>query len=51
MKNTKVTFKIATQPNADNFTLAVRPAMVTREREMISIRTRWLRVGVEMVLN
>ena len=29
MKNTKVTFKIATQPNADNFTLAIYAAMVT----------------------
>ena len=40
MKNTKVTVKIATQPNADNFTLAIYAAMVTREREMISIRTK-----------
>ena len=35
MKNTKVTFKIATQPNADNFTLSIYASMVTREREMI----------------
>lgn len=40
MKNTKVNFKVATQPNADNFTLAIYAAMVMREREMISIRTK-----------
>ena len=40
MKSTKVSFKIATQPNADNFTLAIYSAMVMKEREMISIRTK-----------
>lgn len=40
MKNTKVSFKVATQPNADNFVLAIYAAMVMKEREMISIRTK-----------
>ena len=40
MKNPKVNFKVATQPNADNFTLAIYSAIAMKEREMISIRTR-----------
>ena len=40
MKNPKVSFKVATQPNADNFTLAIYAAISMKEREMISIRTR-----------
>ena len=40
MKNPKVKFKIATQPNADNFTIAIYAAIGMKEREMISIRTR-----------
>ena len=40
MKSKKVSFKIATQPNADNFVIAIYAAMVTKEREMISIRTK-----------
>ena len=40
MKSRKVSFKIATQPNADNFILAIYAAMVMKEREMISIRTK-----------
>ena len=40
MKNPKVNFKVATQPNADNFTLAIYSAIAMKEREMIYIRTR-----------
>ena len=40
MKNPKVSFKVATQPNAENFTLAIYAAIGMKEREMISIRTR-----------
>ena len=40
MKNPKVSFKVATQPNADNFTLAIYAAIRMKERELISIRTK-----------
>ena len=40
MKNPKVSFKVATQPNADNFTLAIYAAIGMKERELISIRTK-----------
>ena len=40
MKNTKVDFKIATNPHADNFTIAIHAALVFKERELISIRTK-----------
>ena len=40
MKNSKINFKVATHPNADNFTLAIYAVMNQRERELISIRTK-----------
>ena len=40
MKSTKVTFRIATMPTADNFIIAIYAAMVQKDREMISIRTK-----------
>ena len=40
MKNPKINFKVATHPNADNFTLAIYATMNMRERELISIRTK-----------
>ena len=40
MKNTKVKFKIATQPNADNFMIAIYAAMVMKDRQEIARRTK-----------
>jgi len=40
MKSTKVRFRIATMPTADNFILSIYAAMVQKDREMISIRTK-----------
>jgi len=40
MKSSDVKFRIATQPHADNFTLAIYAALASRERELISIRTK-----------
>ena len=40
MKSTKVKFRIATMPTADNFIIAIYAAMVQKDREMISIRTK-----------
>ena len=40
MKSNKVRFRIATMPTADNFIIAIYAAMVQKDREMISIRTK-----------
>ena len=40
MKSNKVKFRIATMPTADNFIIAIYAAMVQKDREMISIRTK-----------
>ena len=40
MKNTKVKFRIATNPSADNFMIAIYAAMVMKDREEIARRTK-----------
>ena len=40
MKNTKVRFRIATNPSADNFMIAIYAAMVMKDREEIARRTK-----------
>ena len=40
MKSNKVKFRIATMPTADNFIISIYAAMVQKDREMISIRTK-----------
>ena len=40
MKSNKVKFRIASMPTADNFIIAIYAAMVQKDREMISIRTK-----------
>ena len=40
MKNSKVQFRIATNPNADEFTIGIYAVMGLKERQMIGIRTK-----------
>ena len=40
MKNNRVKFRIATNPNADEFSIAIYAAMALQERKMISMRTK-----------
>ena len=40
MKNTKLKFRIATQPNADNFMISIYAAMVMKDRQEIARRTK-----------
>ena len=40
LKNSKVSFKVASIPSADNLTLSIHAVMLQRERELTGIRTK-----------